>query len=157
MGTQRLGLRLPIAYRAFFLLVEPISAVIGAIFCHFRQRQYLQLLDAASGHSQVPLGTSVALSQLANMYLFFALNEALVLRSTWNLRVWRTVLAVLLVADIGHLYALKELGLDVYFKPAGWNMSHLANIPWVCAGAALRACFLAGVGLQDSKRSQRRQ
>lgn len=157
MGVQRVGLRVPAAYRAFFLLIEPLSAVVGAYFGHMRQTQYLQLLDAASAPSQVPPSTSVALSQLANMYLFFALNEALVLRSTWDLRVWRTILAVLLIADFGHLYAMKELGLDVYYNPTGWNMSHWANIPWVCAGATLRICFLAGIGLQGSKRSLKQQ
>lgn len=155
MGAQRVGFRLPAVYRAFFLLIEPVSAVVGAYFSHVRQTQYLQLLHAASAPSEVPPGISVALSQLANMYMFFALNEALVLRSTWDLRVWRTVLAVLLIADLGHLYAMKEL--DVFFHPAGWNVSHLANIPWVCAGATLRICFLAGIGLQGSRRSQKQQ
>ncbi|KAM4057173.1 NADP-dependent alcohol dehydrogenase-like protein [Hirsutella rhossiliensis] len=157
MSAQRIGFRLPAAYRVFFLLIEPMSAVVGVYFSHLRQTQYLQLLHAESAPSRVPPSTSVALSQLANMYLFFALNEALVLRSTWDLRVWRTVLAVLLIADFGHLYAMKELGLNVYYTPAGWNISHLANIPWVYAGATMRICFLAGIGLQGSKRSQKQQ
>ena len=46
----------------------------------------------------VPTSTSIVLSQLANLYLLFALNEALVLRATGDLRVWQTVLFVLLVA-----------------------------------------------------------
>ncbi len=150
---QQTGFALPLLYRFFFLVLEPISALVGAYFCHVRQARYLTLLDAPSAAAttfttgSLPLGTSVALSQLANMYLFFALNEAVVLRSTGDLRVWKTVLAVLLLADLGHLYSLWELGLPVYYNVLGWNAGDWGNVPWVYAGATLRVCFLAGVGM----------
>ncbi|KAM0259876.1 hypothetical protein ACHAQJ_003121 [Trichoderma viride] len=140
--------RLPLAYRLFFLYLEPISALVGAFFTQFRQQRYLELLSSATAPAKhVPLSTSVAMSQLANMYFFFAINEALVLRSTWDLRVWRTVLLVLLIADFGHLYSMKELGPEVYYNVTGWNAGDIGNVPWVYAGATLRLCFLAGVGL----------
>ncbi|PFH58772.1 hypothetical protein XA68_13234 [Ophiocordyceps unilateralis] len=158
MALQRVILRLPLAYRAFFLFIEPVSALAGAYYCHFRQDQYLELLlhgaSTSSTSSPVPTTVSVALSQLANMYFFFALIESLVLRCTWDLRVWRTVLLVLLIADFGHLYSLLELGSAVYYDGAGWNVSLFFNIPWVYAGATMRMCFLAGVGLQHSKRQK---
>ncbi|KAK8932756.1 hypothetical protein H634G_07071 [Metarhizium anisopliae BRIP 53293] len=157
MATQRQGFRLPLVYRLFFLLLEPVSALVGAYFNHFRQSDYLALLDgvsAPSDASALPLGTSVAMSQLANMYFFFAVNEALVLRSTWDMRVWRTVLLVMLVADFGHLYSMRALGPAIYYDVFGWNAGDWGNVPWVYAGAALRICFLAGVGLRDSKRRQ---
>ncbi|KAL7920883.1 hypothetical protein ACQKWADRAFT_296991 [Trichoderma austrokoningii] len=139
--------RLPLAYRLFFLHLEPISALLGAFYTHFRQQRYLELLHSASSDVSVPLSTSVAMSQLANMYFFFAINEALVLRSTGDLRVWRAVLLVLLIADFGHLYSMKELGPGIYYRFMDWNVGHLGNVPWVYAGATMRCCFLAGVGL----------
>ncbi|PNY26499.1 NADP-dependent alcohol dehydrogenase-like protein [Tolypocladium capitatum] len=157
MASQRVGFRLPAAYRAFFLLIEPLSALVGAFYNHLRQQHTLMLLDAASAPADIPLSTSVAMSQLANMYLFFALNEALVLRSTWDLRVWRTVLLVLLMADVGHLYSMWELGPDIYYNVTGWNAGDWGNIPWVYAGASMRICFLAGVGLGGSKRLQKQR
>ncbi|OAQ61188.1 NADP-dependent alcohol dehydrogenase-like protein [Pochonia chlamydosporia 170] len=157
MAVQRKGFRLPIIYRLFFLLLEPMSALAGAYFNHFRQTHYLRLLNGASAPSDastLPLSTSVAMSQLANMYFFFAINEAFVLRSTWDMRVWRTVLLMLLIADFGHLYSMKELGPRIYYDVLGWNAGDWGNVPWVYAGATLRICFLAGVGLGDSKRKQ---
>jgi hypothetical protein len=141
--------RFPLAYRLFFLYLEPISALVGAFYTHFRQQRYLELLNSptAPPEHHVPLSTSVAMSQLANMYFFFAINEALVLRSTRDLRVWRTILLVLLIADFGHLYSMKELGPEVYYNVAGWNAGDIGNVPWVYAGATMRMCFLAGVGL----------
>lgn len=146
------GFALPFLYRFFFLVLEPISALAGAYFCHFRQARYLELLDAPSAAVStvggVPaLGTSVAMSQLASMYLFFALNEAIVLRSTGDLRVWRAVLTVLLLADFGHLYSIRGLGPSIYYNVLGWNAGDLGNVPWVYTGATLRICFLAGVGM----------
>ncbi|KAL6787937.1 hypothetical protein J3E68DRAFT_417619 [Trichoderma sp. SZMC 28012] len=147
MAPAQLSFRFPLAYRLFFLFLEPISALVGAFYTHFRQQRYLELLDRATAPAQVSRGTSVAMSQLANMYFFFAINEALVLRSTRDLRVWRAVLLVLLIADFGHLYSMKELGPDIYYNVTSWNAGDIGNVPWVYAGATLRLCFLAGVGL----------
>ncbi|KAI0128960.1 hypothetical protein BJ170DRAFT_355311 [Xylariales sp. AK1849] len=141
----------PIAYRIFFLVVEPISALVGAFYAHFRQADYLTLTHAASAPSPIPTGTSVIMSQLANLYLLFALNEALVLRSTGDLRVWKTVLFVLLVADLGHLYSVSKIGSQVYWDVNSWNAIDWGNVPFVYLGASMRVAFLSGVGLGGQK------
>ena len=90
---------IPLIYRLFFLYIEPASALVGAYFAHFDQSSYLSLthsstatslLSLTPASSQLPTGVSIIMSQLANLYLLFALNEALVLRSTTDLRVWKT-------------------------------------------------------------------
>ncbi|KAK2032483.1 hypothetical protein LX32DRAFT_649934 [Colletotrichum zoysiae] len=144
---MRMGLAIPRLYRVFFLGIEPISALVGAYYAHVRPDDYLQLTHAASKPDVVPQGTSIVLSQLANLYLLFALNEALVLRSTSDLRVWKTVLFVLLVADIGHLYTVRSLGPEVYYNFTKWNAIDWGNVPFVYLGASMRIAFLAGVGL----------
>ncbi|KKY36644.1 hypothetical protein UCDDA912_g03316 [Diaporthe ampelina] len=153
---QQAGLsRLPVLYRLFFLYIEPISALVGAFFAHFRQDDYLLLTHAASAPApgQIPTGTSIVLSQLANLYLLFTLNEALVLRSTSDLRVWKTVLFGLLVADLGHLWTVRQLGLDVYlpWNFARWNAIDWGNIPFVYLGASMRAAFIYGVGMRGPR------
>ncbi|ROV99130.1 hypothetical protein VMCG_06577 [Cytospora schulzeri] len=149
--VQQAGFSLPIPYRVFFLLIEPISALVGAFYAHFRQRDYLLLTHAASApiFTPMPTGTSIVLSQLANLYLLFALNEALVLRSTSDLRVWKSVLFILLLADLGHLWSLKELGWEIYapWNFARWNAIDWGNIPFVYFGALMRIAFLADVGM----------
>lgn len=149
--AQQAGFSLPIPYRVFFLLVEPISALVGAFYAHFRQHDYLLLThaDSAPTLDPLPAGTSIVLSQLANLYLLFALNEALVLRSTSDLRVWKTVLFVLLLADVGHLWSLRQLGWEIYapWNCARWNAIDWGNIPFVYLGACTRVAFLADVGM----------
>ncbi|KAI1108257.1 hypothetical protein F5Y14DRAFT_436940 [Nemania sp. NC0429] len=139
--------RLPLAYRVFFLVIEPVSALVGAYYAHFRQEAYLRLTHAASAPQTLPIGTSIVLSQLANLYLLFALNEAVVLRCTSDLGVWRALLLVLLVADLGHLFSLSGGGSRVYWDVASWNAIDWGNVPFVYLGAAMRVAFLSGVGL----------
>jgi hypothetical protein len=147
--------RVPLVYRASFLFVEPLFALFGAIFAHFRPLEYLQLTHAASAptiSAAIPLATSIVLTQLANLYLLFALNEALLLRSTSDMRVWRTVLLGCLIADFGHLYSVSALGPDIYWKIAQWNIMDFGNVGFVYAGASLRIAFLCGIGLKAGPR-----
>ncbi|RYP71008.1 hypothetical protein DL771_005103 [Monosporascus sp. 5C6A] len=147
MVADQKSFHLPLAYRLFFLVIEPISALVGAFYAHFRQDEYLTMTHADSASSPLPLGTSIVMSQLANMYLLFALNEALVLRSTGNLKVWKTVLFVLLVADFGHLYSVSGLGPNVYWNISQWNPIDWGNLAFVYLGALMRIAFLTGIGM----------
>lgn len=149
---QQQGLSLPIAYRLFFLLVEPISALVGAFYAHFRQRDYLDMTTHTATVAAIPVGTSVVLSQLSNLYVLFTLNEALVLRATSDLRVWKTLLFGLLVADMGHLYSLRALGPEVYWSVWEWNAMDWGNVGFVYLGATMRIAFLADVGLGLKRR-----
>lgn len=142
--------KLPAAYTTFFLFIEPVSALVGAFYAHFKPLEYLQMTHFSSSPSYtstIPLSTNIVLTQLANLYLLFALNEALVLRSTSDLRVWRTVLFGLLLADFGHLYSVSALGPQIYWTVWKWNAMDWGNIGFVYAGAMMRMAFLAGVGL----------
>jgi hypothetical protein len=148
------GFQLPAVYSCFFLFIEPVSALVGAFYAHFKPLDYLQLThlpSSPSNMSAIPLSTDIVLTQLANLYLLFALNEALVLRSTNDLRVWRTVLFGLLLADCGHLYSVSSLGPQIYWRFWTWNAMHWGNVGFVYAGALMRLSFLAGVGLKTQK------
>jgi hypothetical protein len=140
--------RPPAFYRLFFLTIEPISALVGAYFAHFQPQTYLHLTHALSApQTNIPLGTQVVLTQLANLYFLFAINEALVLRSSSDLRVWRTLLFGLLVADFGHLYSVLGLGTGVYWKVYEWSAMDWGNVGFVYAGALTRIAFLCGLGI----------
>lgn len=139
---------LPAYYSFFFLILEPISALAGAYMAYFQPSNYLTLTTPFTpSPADIPLSTNIVLAQLANLYLLFAINEALVLRSTSDLKVWKTVLFGLLVADLGHLYSVKGLGLEGYWRFWDWNVMAWGNVGFVYAGALMRVCFLTNVGL----------
>ncbi|KAF2139669.1 uncharacterized protein K452DRAFT_289666 [Aplosporella prunicola CBS 121167] len=140
---------IPAPYRAFFLYIEPVSALVGAYYAHFLPSTYLQLTHRASAPASaaaLPTATQIALSQLANLYLLFAINEALVLRATASLRVWRTLLFGLLLADLGHLYSVSALGPAVYWDVKSWNAIDWGNVAFVYLGATMRLAFFCGIG-----------
>jgi hypothetical protein len=144
--------RPPTIYALFFLTIEPLLALLGAFFAACRPQQYLELLDPASAppaSAPVPMASAIVLAQLANMYVLFTLNEALVLRATADLRVWRAMLLVMLIADAGHLASVAPLGWDVYWSVARWNRMDWGGIGFVYLMAAMRIAFLAGVGLSS--------
>lgn len=138
-------------------MIEPVSALVGAFYAHFKPLAYLRMTHLSSSPSSpatIPLSTNIVLTQLANLYLLFALNEALVLRSTSDLRVWRTVLFGLLLADFGHLYSVRMLGVQMYWSFWTWNAMDWGNVGFVYLGAAMRMAFLAGVGLDSRSRRE---
>ncbi|KAF2020426.1 hypothetical protein BU24DRAFT_982 [Aaosphaeria arxii CBS 175.79] len=140
--------RIPVLYRALFLYIEPFSTLAGAVQAHYRQSQYLQLTHPASApaHDRIPLSTSIVLTQLANLYFLLCINEALVLRCTRDLKVWKTFLFGLLVADFGHLYSVRLVGSWIYWKFWQWNPMDVGSVPFVYLLAIARILFLAGVG-----------
>jgi hypothetical protein len=150
---------IPSYYQYFFLWVEPIVTVAGFVAAGFFGHDYLVMTHAETTPSRilgVPIATNVALRQLANLYLLFAINEAMVLRATNDLKVWRAFLTGLLIADIGHLIACYEMGgISLYYDVTKWQLIHYATIGFVYVGATFRTCFLAGVGM-GPKRAGRR-
>ena len=146
----------PLPYQVFILYIEPIATLIGAYYAFFMPETYLQLTQSSrfAGILAMPTATLVAMRSLGNMYLAFALSEALVLRATYDLKVWRMFLLVLLIADFGHLYSCLPLGLDVYYDVAKWNAIDWGNIGFVYVGATIRILLLAGVGMGGPKKAK---
>ena len=148
----------PFVYRLFFLYIEPVATAVGAYYAHFQQNEYLKLTVPSVAPSLLGPSTaeSIVLTQLANMYFVFALNEALVLRTTANRDVWKVFLLGLLIADFGHLYSVNVMGLDVYWRFWEWNSIYWGNLGFVYVGALLRMSFLAGLGMSSASSKKRR-
>ena len=141
---------IPKLYRFVFLYLEPLSTFAGAIQAHYRQEQYLSLTHAASAPGEIiPVSTSIVLTQLANLYMLLCINEALVLRATSDIKVWKVFLFGLLVADFGHLYSVHLVGSWVYWEFWNWNPIDWGNVGFVYFLALVRVCMLAGVGFRE--------
>lgn len=148
---------LPLTYTLFFLAIEPICTLIGAIYGIFFPQTYLHLLSTSIS-SPAPMlttlspQTSTILAQLGNLYLLLALLEASILRSTSDLKVWSTLLVCMLIADIGHVASCylsmdAAVGLNGFWKFWLWNRLDWGNLGFVYVAAGLRIAFLRDVGL----------
>lgn len=142
--------QVPLYYRVFFLLIEPLFALFGAVCAGLYPGYYLAMTEHLPATTDIlPLGTHISLRQLANMYFLFTLNEALLLRITTDQKVWKLLLLHLLIADIGHLYSVAPLGPAIYYDVTRWNAMDWGNVPFVYLGLTSRICFLLGVGVKS--------
>lgn len=143
----------PLLYTLFFLYIEPIATAAGAYYAFFQQQKYLDLTYQTTAFATPGVSTreQIILLQLANLYLVFALNEALVLRATDNVRVWKTLLLGLLIADFGHVWSVNAVGWGVYWRVWEWNEMYWGNLGFVYVGAAMRVSFLLGLGFEQQQ------
>ncbi|KAH6976614.1 hypothetical protein EDB80DRAFT_546321, partial [Ilyonectria destructans] len=87
--------------------------------------------------------------QLAATYILFAFNEAIILRTRNDLRVWRGILIGILVCDAIHLYgSWAALSGTVFWYPCTWRPEDWVNLVSLWGQAAVRLAFVAGVGLK---------
>lgn len=145
---------LPLLYTLFFLYIEPVSTLVGAYYAHFLPATYMDMTlpSPQTLHPREP----IVLTQLANLYLLFALNEALVLRATDSRKVWSAFLFGMLVADFGHIFSVRtvasmEGSWALYWEFWRWNAMYWGNLGFVYVGATMRTCFLLGVGLPNGQ------
>lgn len=109
-------------YRLCFLWIEPLSALFGVLVKLFTPLTFLQSLS--------PLATATTLSppekpiydQLAAHLFLFAWVQMIVLRSTSDVKVWKSVLFGMFLCDTLRLWASYSiLGVDIYSSPTTWN------------------------------------
>jgi hypothetical protein len=91
--------------------------------------------------------SQIVYDQLAASYLFFAIVEVLILRTTHELCVWRAVVFALLLCDAGHLYAAwLEMGTQAFFHAWNWRGHDAATMLSFIVPVVLRIAFLLNIG-----------
>ncbi|KAM0263142.1 hypothetical protein ACHAQJ_001295 [Trichoderma viride] len=144
---------IPFAYRALFLYFEPFAAFFGSLLLHFRPVTFLNTMSPVAKYAP---DNQVIYDQLAATYILFAFNEAVILRISNDLRVWKGILTGILVCDAIHLYgSWAALGGAVFWDPRVWRPEEWANLGTLWGQAAVRGAFLAGIGLKEAMPAKR--
>jgi hypothetical protein len=143
--------RISIFYRIYFLYFEPIAALGGTYLCLFDPTRFLKgtmSLRAFTSFQPIELSPIITmlLTNIGSLYVLFAINEGLVLRATRERKVWTLILAAMLAADSGHLYAAWAIDPERVWQVVAWNSDEWVNYGTLALGAALRVAFLLGVG-----------
>lgn len=148
---------IPFLYRLFFLYLEPLFAINGARLAIFHGSQYLKII-APPNYPHPPSPTpneSLLLVQIASLYMLFAFAEGVLLRHVGQTRrdIWRLVMMSFVLSDVGHLYALYRVAVDVeatdvFWDPRLWTRwEEWGNLGLTWFGFFLRAAFLSGVAM----------
>lgn len=142
--------QIPLIYRFLFLYFEPFAALLGTYITLADPLQYLQSLSPLARVFD-PLTTPIY-DQLAAHLLRFAWSQAVVLRITHDLRVWKYVLFGMFLCDVLHLWgSYRILGPEVFFNPVEWRWEEWVNFVMLYGPGSLRLAFCLGVGLPEEK------
>ncbi|KAF2266321.1 hypothetical protein CC78DRAFT_154335 [Lojkania enalia] len=141
----------PLLYRLLFLYLEPLFAINGALLCLFSPATFLRTFSATAIYAS---SNQPIYDQLAATYILFAFNEAIVLRTTKDLRVWRTIILGILVCDVLHLYAAwRVLGVS-FWDPRDWRVEEWTNFGLLYGPGVIRVMFLLGIGIKEKEKKR---
>lgn len=148
---------IPWLYKAMFLYFEPLAALNGAFITLFRPVSYLQIMSPQATASTYSSLDQPIYDQLAAFLVLFAWCQAVVLRLTTEVRVWKYLLFGMFLCDVIHLYAAYQiLGSQVFFDPRRWRAEEWVNFVMLYGPGALRLALCLGVGLRQDGRSRER-
>lgn len=143
---------IPTLYRFLFLYFEPACAFFGAVINIFDPLRYLQSLSPTATASTYSSLTQPIYDQLAAHLLFFSWSQAVVLRSTEDVKVWKTLLFGMFLCDVLHLFAsFRILGPRVFLSPSLWRWEEWVNFIMLYGPGGLRLAFCAGVGVRNGE------
>jgi len=151
--TQRsrdstLVVSIPRIYWIWHLYLEPLTALGGVYHLHWVPEQYFAYMPQTSRYAPE---SQIICDQLAACYLFFAVIEALVLRITTEITVWKAVLFALLLCDGGHVFAAwEEMGTHLTLSPWLWTGKDTVTMLLNIIPAVLRTAFLVGIGFRKT-------
>lgn len=145
------SLQIPFLYQFFFLFVDPIFALNGAILAHLTPFTFLYGMNPHATPADYSPPHQIVFDQLGATYLMHAALQASVLRITTELGVWKAVLGSILLCDLMHVAAARSAMGDLFFDVGNWRPEDWGNMGALVGLVVLRAAFLLGVGLGDSK------
>ena len=146
--------KVALPYRLLFLYFEPFMAFTGAIICLFNPTLFLNGMSPTAVYAP---SNQVIFDQLAGTYTLFAFNEAVVLRVTNDIRVWKAILVGILICDMIHLYAsYTALGATVFWDPRLWRLEDTINLGTLWGQSVVRIAFLLNIGLDKNGKQKRK-
>ncbi|KAF2474615.1 uncharacterized protein BDR25DRAFT_280024 [Lindgomyces ingoldianus] len=137
---------IPLPYRILLLWFEPLAALNGAILCHFNPVLFLDTMTAKAVFAP---SHQVIFDQLSATYTLFAFNEAVVLRITKDLKVWKAMVFGMLLCDLIHLYgSWSVMGPQVFLDPTLWRAGDALNLAMLYVPIMMRLSFLMEIGFK---------
>ena len=146
---------IPLLYRVFFTWVDPIICVWGAYMDFFDPTLVL------SSHIPNPtpdIGHAMILKQRGGGMLNFGFISAVLLRYTYDLKVWSIVQISDFIVDLAYFWAVygvlrEQERLDV----GKWRAEDWGSVVITVTAGLVRLAFLAGVGFKTTTKTVRQR
>ncbi|KAL8996262.1 MAG: hypothetical protein Q9169_004193 [Polycauliona sp. 2 TL-2023] len=149
-STSRAHIAIP--YRILFLYIEPLAALLGTYTNLFQPEPYLLSLSPKATYSSL---TYPVYAQIAGHDLLFSWLQAVLLRQTSSVKIWKTVLFGMLMCDILHLYgSYVILGAEGFFDPRTWRWEEWITFVMTYGPGLLRAAFCLEIGVGKAQKAK---
>ncbi|KAL0938317.1 uncharacterized protein CTRU02_204927 [Colletotrichum truncatum] len=136
-------------YRIWFTVIDPLVLVVSAVGCVVSPAALLDGFIPATMSKPDP-DHGFLFQQIAALYLFMATIMIGVLRTSSDMKIWRTVQGGVLVVDIALLIIIYvSLDHQARLSPSKLRLQDYGNVLFTGWVAVVRGLFLAGVGVQD--------
>ncbi len=146
--TAEVPSNIPTLYRILFLYIEPVAIISGAIQSFFTPTKFAVFLQPTS--TTVSKELQIVFSYLSANYFLLAWLEAVVLRCTSSLKVWKVIQLGIFLSDAFHLYAsANALGSTRFWDPRKWRAEDRINLGLIAGNGTARLMFLLGVGMRS--------
>ncbi|KAF2832210.1 hypothetical protein CC86DRAFT_451805 [Ophiobolus disseminans] len=135
---------IPLFFRLFFTYVDPLICLWGAYMDFFLPRLVL------SSHIPLPtpdIGHSMILKQRGGGMLNFGIISAVLLRYTYDVKIWNIVQVANLIVDLAYFWAVYEaLSVQGRLDVGTWRKEDWGSVVITGTAGIVRMVFLAGVG-----------
>jgi len=96
----------PLVYRLLLTTIEPLLAVLGTLLAFRNPGEYISTMTRNS--ATFDASTAFLYTELGGSWLYFAFNEAIVLRLFDDLRLWRVLCMGMLLSDAAYCYSVAQ-------------------------------------------------
>lgn len=135
-------------YRLWFTCIDPFSLVPTVLGLLFKPDLMMQGLIPATLSVRNP-DHAFLFHHLAALYAFLALSLGGILRATKEIRVWKIVVAGVLMVDVSILASVfVSLDQQGRLGLAKWRWQDWGNLLYTGGVAIIRGLFLANVGVK---------
>ncbi|KAL5344076.1 hypothetical protein BJX70DRAFT_393499 [Aspergillus crustosus] len=144
--------QIPVFYRAVLLWYDPIGALFGCYMNLFAKDTYLNSYIPPSLATRDP-SHNMIFNQLAAGFFVVATSQAILLRYTSDVNVWKILNGCLLGWDFILLWSLwNGLGVQGRLGPGSWRGEDLMAIMPTVFMTLVRGAIVAGIGLNEEKK-----
>jgi hypothetical protein len=136
--------QIPIPYHVLFKWVDPLTGVLG-MYGYFFQRD--AVLSLWTPISQRNPSHDLLFYQVGSSLLGFAVINAVVLRRTNDLFVWKALQVAMFLVELGTLDGVFDLVARKHGVLTGGFLGGWMWLEFMLVRAVVRLSFLAGVGV----------
>lgn len=139
---------IPLVYRLILTIIEPSLAAYGALLAICYPDQYLSA--ATRNSASFTASTTFLYTALGGGWLYFAFNEAIVLRLFDDLRLWRIICMGMLLSDAAYCHSVAQAvgGWDTWCRMGSWSIEDWFVFWTTAPMVSVRILIVFGVGVK---------